>query len=107
MIKKIVVINFKGLTGEIEIGARELFTGNHGVGKSVTIEVIAKQLKYDIVKLNVSVFKSAKNISDIISKILIENNILSRIGKTEKRKKLILIDEHLKLIAPNFKLKNV
>lgn len=70
-----------------------LLTGNHGVGKSVTIDVIAKQLNYDIKKLNVSIFKSEKNLGDIISKILMEDNIISMSNNNKKRKKIIIIDE--------------
>lgn len=70
-----------------------LLTGNHGVGKSITIDVIAKQLKYDVKKLNVSIFKSEKNLGDVISKILMEDNILSMGNNDKTKKKIIIIDE--------------
>lgn len=70
-----------------------LLTGNHGVGKSITIDVIAKQLNYDVKKLNVSIFKSEKNLGGVISKILMEDNILSMANNNKRRKKIILIDE--------------
>lgn len=70
-----------------------LLTGNHGVGKSVTVDVIAKHLGYEVKRLNVSLFKSGKNLEDIIAKIVTDNNIQSLISSQTKRRKIIVVDE--------------
>ena len=70
-----------------------LVTGGHGVGKSVTVEVILKELNYDIQIVDNALLKSCKNASDIISKIMTNTNILNMMNNLENKKTAILVDE--------------
>jgi DNA polymerase III delta prime subunit len=70
-----------------------LITGSHGVGKTMTIEVILKELNYNVQHIDISIIKNNKNIKDIINKIMISSNILNIIGGKEHKKMAIMIDE--------------
>ena len=70
-----------------------LVTGGHGVGKSTTVEVILKELNYNILNLDVNVLKSGKNVEDVIHKIMLTSNILTIMNNDEVKKIAIVIDE--------------
>lgn len=65
-----------------------LITGNHGVGKTVAINTILNELKYDTIPITFGKNK-LKDVKKIVSQVL-NNNILKTIG--EKNKHTILID---------------
>lgn len=70
-----------------------LITGGHGVGKSVSMEVILSELKYNVQTLDIKILKSGKNVKEVINKIMISSNILNVIKGDESKKIAILIDE--------------
>jgi len=70
-----------------------LVTGGHGVGKSVTVEIVLKDLNYNVQKLDASILKSGKNIEDVINKIMINSNILNLMNGIEQKKIAIVVDE--------------
>lgn len=70
-----------------------LITGNHGVGKSVTIEVILQELNYDIHYTTTSDIKNCKNTKDYMNKILNNTNIIHMMQKQTGKNIAIIIDE--------------
>lgn len=69
-----------------------LVTGNHGVGKTVSVDIILNNLNYDIQKLDITSMKSIKNAKEFINKIMVSSNILNMISGDVK-KLAIVIDE--------------
>jgi DNA polymerase III delta prime subunit len=76
-----------------ELKSCMLITGGHGVGKSITIEVILKDLGYNAVNLDINILKAGKNVDDVIKKIMLSSNILSIMNNDAKKKLAIVIDE--------------
>lgn len=70
-----------------------LVTGGHGIGKTVTVEVILKELNYDISYLDINILKSSKNIEDIIHKMMVSSNILTMMNNDKIKKMAIIVDE--------------
>lgn len=70
-----------------------LITGGHGVGKSITIEIILKELGYNILRLNTASLKVGKNVNDVIHKLLTSSNIVNVINNNENKKIAVLFDE--------------
>jgi len=80
-----------------------LITGNHGVGKTTTIDVVLKEMGYDVNKITISILKSDKRIEDTIGKILSQKNILTLINAVNNQKKAIIIDELESIVSNNEK----
>lgn len=70
-----------------------LVSGGHGVGKSINVEVILKDLNYNVQKLDTVILKSGKNIEDVINKIMVNSNILNIMNGIEQKKIAIVVDE--------------
>lgn len=70
-----------------------LVSGSHGVGKTITVEVILNELGYTIQLLDLNILKSVKNVEDVVNKIMLSSNILTIMNKSEKKKTAIVIDE--------------
>lgn len=68
-----------------------LITGGHGTGKTITLEVILKNLNFNILNFNIGILKSEKNINEIINKLMV--NILVRMNGDKMKKTAIIIDE--------------
>jgi DNA polymerase III delta prime subunit len=75
-----------------------LITGNHGVGKTVLVNIILKTLKYDIQLLNFSNISTKNNIKKNIKTIIHNCNILTSI-KNEKKKKFVLVIDEIETIT--------
>jgi DNA polymerase III delta prime subunit len=70
-----------------------LITGNHGVGKTVTAEVILNAFDYNIQTVNFNNIKGGKINKDYIKKLMKSSNILNVINDNTGCKNAILIDE--------------
>lgn len=70
-----------------------LITGGHGVGKSTTIDIILKELNYNIMKLDINVLKSGKTVEDVIGKLMVTSNIMTIMNNDETQKMAIIVDE--------------
>lgn len=70
-----------------------LITGNHGVGKTTTVEIILKDLGFLMKKIDITSLKSVKNIKDVINTTIKSSNILNMIQNTLSGKIAIVIDE--------------
>lgn len=70
-----------------------LITGNHGVGKSITTEVILKAFKYSIQTVNFNSIKGNKISKDYIKKLMKSTNIMNVMNENVNNKSAILIDE--------------
>ena len=70
-----------------------LITGGHGVGKSISIEVILKELNYNILHLDINLLKSGKNINDVVTKLMVSSNILTVMNNDKVKKTAIILDE--------------
>lgn len=74
-------------------GGRGLFiSGPPGIGKSSSVSVIAHSLGFEITELNASDARSALAIRDLLNKAT-QNSILNFSGKTEQKKRVIIMDE--------------
>ncbi len=66
--------------------------GGHGFGKSVTIDVILKNMDYNIHYLDIKKIKLCKDISSIVTKSMISPNIMSLMSNGEIKKHIIVVD---------------
>lgn len=70
-----------------------LISGDHGVGKTCSVNVILSELKYDIEMINFNNVKSNMNIKEKIEKIINNNNILTSMNNLRRSDIAIVIDE--------------
>ncbi|QKF93876.1 DNA replication factor RFC1 [Fadolivirus algeromassiliense] len=70
-----------------------LIAGGHGIGKTVTIEIILQELNYNITHLDINILKNSKNIDDIINKMAVSSDILTIMNNNKFKKMAILVDE--------------
>lgn len=70
-----------------------LVTGGHGVGKSTMVDVILRELHYNVQKIHISILKSGKSIDDVVNKIISQANIMTMINSGDHLKYAIIIDE--------------
>ena len=70
-----------------------IVTGNHGVGKTVSVDVILKEKNYEIHTLNFSNIKGKNNIKENIKKMMNSTNILNLINNNKEKKMAIVVDE--------------
>ena len=78
---------------KIEKYSSIIITGTHGVGKTVSLNVILKEKGYEIVNLNLDNLKTNKNPKNIINKTVNNNDILNIMNGAENTKQIIVIDE--------------
>jgi DNA polymerase III delta prime subunit len=69
-----------------------IITGSHGFGKTVSIDVILKELDYNIHYLDIKKIKLCKDISSIVTKSMISPNILSIMSNAEVKQHIIVVD---------------
>ncbi|KAM0685313.1 DNA replication factor C complex subunit Rfc1 [Conglomerata obtusa] len=67
-----------------------LLSGQPGVGKTTAVQIIAKELKYDLVEFNAS---DTRNKSEIVSSIRNTLNTYSLTKSIQKKKKILVMDE--------------
>ena len=70
-----------------------LLTGPHGVGKSIAVNVILKDLDYEILNANINILKYGKDIETIIDKLMLSSNILNVMHNGPNKKVAIVVDE--------------
>lgn len=68
-------------------------TGSHGVGKSVTVDVIVKEFGYEVQTIDFNNIKLGKNIRACIQEIIKTDNVLDLINSVNPKKKIIVFDE--------------
>lgn len=70
-----------------------IITGNHGVGKSITVNLILKELNYEILNADINILKHGKDIEAVIDKLMMSSNILNIMHNAPAKKVAIVIDE--------------
>lgn len=93
--------NFKGIEN---FTSCILVTGGHGVGKSLSIELILKEFNYNVHTIDINTVKSNKKVEDLINKIMVSSNVLSIINGTDVQTNVIVIDE-IEAISSNVEKK--
>lgn len=68
-------------------------TGDHGVGKTMMIDVILKEYNYEINRINFNDIKNKRKVEDVMNRVMKTSNILSLMNDTEKKKIAIVVDE--------------
>jgi replication factor C subunit 1 len=66
--------------------------GSHGIGKTLLAELIAKQLNYKILNINLFNSKNQKDTLELINNILSSKNIVNQINKTNEKYAIIVKD---------------
>ena len=104
--KKTKSSKLKGSTNKSSL----LVVGGHGIGKSIAIDVITKELGYqqkiiefDTLKTIVGSKHSDVHINNILQSIGTSSSVLSIIQKTEAKKSIVIIDEIESITANNEK----
>jgi len=69
-----------------------IITGTHGVGKTVSLNVILDEKNYSIMKINLNNINT-KNSKDSINNSMNRSNILNIMDGTKNKKQVIVIDE--------------
>jgi replication factor C subunit 1 len=69
-----------------------IITGGHGHGKTCTVDVILKEMNYDIYYLDIKKIKLCKDINMIITQSMISPNILSVLSGATIKKHIIVVD---------------
>ncbi len=70
-----------------------IVSGNHGIGKTITVNIILQELGYTVIYLDVNILKNSTNIEDTIKKLLRQTNILKLLEDKSKNKYAIVVDE--------------
>lgn len=70
-----------------------LITGKHGIGKTLTINIILKEYNYNIQTIDFGNIRTSKSIEEYINKIIHSSNIVDMINKNEYKKIAIIVDE--------------
>jgi len=67
--------------------------GPHGVGKSTAVDIILKELNYEIINTNINLLKYGKEIENVMDKLMLSSNILNIMHNGPIKKVAIVIDE--------------
>jgi replication factor C subunit 1 len=70
-----------------------LITGNHGIGKTSSLNVILKEYNYEINTVNLANIKNIKNLHRILLTFINSENIIDLFYGNKKKKTAIVIDE--------------
>jgi DNA replication protein DnaC len=70
-----------------------IIIGDHGVGKTVTINAILNELHYDVQTINLSKLGSNKNVNEMVEKLVKSTNIFDKIIGSSVKNPAIIIDE--------------
>ena len=70
-----------------------IVTGNHGIGKTITVNIILTELGYTVINLDINLLKSSSNIEDVLTKLLRQTNILKLLDENSINKYAIIVDE--------------
>ena len=65
-------------------------TGNHGVGKSVVVDVILKEYGYTVETINFDLMKGSKNMKKFIDNMMKCTNVVDMINKNRKKVAIVL-----------------
>lgn len=80
-----------------------IVTGNHGVGKTVVVDVIMKEFGYDLIPINFESLDLEKNVRYAIKKMVKSSNIYDMMCDEKKKKVAIVIDEIESITSSNDK----
>lgn len=95
----------KKVNKKSDISRNLIITGNHGIGKSCTIDVILSNLNYSINNININTL-SKINIDTLIqTDMKMGHNILDMMNMIERKRYAIVIDELESLSSNNDKTK--
>lgn len=70
-----------------------LITGNHGVGKTATVNTVLSCLGWRVQRLNFSTIKGGKNITKTVRNMINTNDVLDMIEQNQQSKVAIVVDE--------------
>lgn len=76
-----------------------LVTGEHGVGKSILVELVVKHCGYIMKKIKLSDSKDTKSMNKFINSVMNGNNIIDNIN--EKTNKYVLVIDEMETIISN------
>ena len=69
-----------------------LIVGEHGIGKTITIKTLIKDLGFELINLDITIFNKCKD-NDLHIKAFIENtNVINTLNEFKKTNHIILID---------------
>lgn len=77
-----------------------LVIGDHGVGKTCTVNACLKQMKYDIHTINLAKVSATKNYEDTVKKMFRDNNIFYHFENNKKENIAVVIDGIESAISP-------
>ncbi len=80
-----------------------IVTGNHGVGKSVAVNVVMKEYEYDVMSITFENLNSEKDIRNSIKKLIKSSNVYDIICDEKRKKIAIIIDEIESITSTNDK----
>ena len=69
-----------------------IIIGGHGHGKTCSVDIILKEMDYDIYYLDIKKIKLCKDINTIITQSMISSNILSMMSGVSTKKHVIVVD---------------
>ena len=70
-----------------------LVTGNHGFGKTVSVNVILKEMGYVVHNLDIKTLKMYKDVDEIMNKYIIKQDIISLLKESDVKKNALVIDQ--------------
>lgn len=99
--KKIKDGETKGLNGKSKVKNKKknnpksslIVIGNHGVGKTISVEVLLRSMGYDIQRINFENVKITKDVDSFIDKFLSNSDVLGMINDKKTRKFAVVVDE--------------
>lgn len=80
-----------------------IITGDHGIGKSISIELVLQEHGYEVQTINFSNLKGGTKIEDIIGTMVNKSNILNVMLGQNTKKPAIIIDELESITTTNEK----
>lgn len=67
--------------------------GNHGVGKTISVEVLLESMNYDVQRINFSNIKNTKDIDAFVDRYLSNSNVIGMINDEKSQKFAVVVDE--------------